>query len=38
MAPWPNVVCLKNLLVLQTNGMGLTEHGFRTEAMLIRLN
>jgi hypothetical protein len=38
MAPWANVIRLKNLLVFQTNGMGLIEHGFRTEAMLIRLN
>jgi hypothetical protein len=37
MAPWPNVIRLKKLLVFQTNTMGLTEHGFRTEAMLIRL-
>jgi hypothetical protein len=38
MAPWANVIRLKNLLVFQANGMGPKEHGFRTEAMLIRLN
>ena len=38
MAPWPNVIRLKNLLVYQTNGMGPKEHGFRTKVMLVRLN